>query len=160
MVTHKKSFTLIEVLIFVTILSLFFVAAAAVTIVSLRNLKVQEHKILATRYAQELVEWLRGEKEENWGGELYNINNPVDSFTEKITKFRSSQAVCFNSLDWNNTSPCTYSLDSFFKRTASFTWNSNFENYIYQVNASILVEWQELGQTYQVPINSIFTIWE
>jgi prepilin-type N-terminal cleavage/methylation domain len=62
MTTHKKSFTLIEVLIFVTILSLFFVAAAAVTIVSLRNLKVQEHKILATRYAEELLELAKREK--------------------------------------------------------------------------------------------------
>ena len=64
--TKKKSFTLIEVLIFVTILSLFFVVASAVTITSLQNLKVQEHKILATRYAEELLEWLRGEKEVDW----------------------------------------------------------------------------------------------
>jgi len=158
MVANKKSFTLIEVLIFVTILSLFFVVAAAVTIASLRNLKIQEHKILATRYAEELLEWLRGEKEENWGGELYNISNPVDSFTEKVSQWGSDQTICFNSLDWNNTSPCNYSLDQFFKRSASFTWNPG--NYIYQVNVAILVEWQELGQTYQIPINTVFTVWE
>jgi len=159
MVTDKKSFTLIEVLIFVTILSLFFVAAAAVTIVSLRNLKVQEHKILATRYAQELVEWLRGEKEENWGGEFYNISNPVDSFTEKVTQFGSYQTVCFNNLNWDNNPSCGYDLLSLFKRTATFSWYQNAD-YIYQINLSVIVEWQEADNTYKVPINTIFTIWE
>lgn len=156
----KKGFTLIEVLIFVAILSLFFVAAAAATIASLRNLKIQEHKILATRYAQELLEWLRGEKEENWGGEHYSIGYPVDSFTEKVTQFGSDQALCFNDLNWNNDFPCDYNLNSLFKRTVTFSWNETPEGFIYQVNTSILVEWQELGNTYQVPINTVLTIWE
>jgi len=156
--SNKKSFTLIEVLIFISILSIFFIFAASITITSLLNLKIQEQKILATRYAEELLEWLRGEKEENWGGDVYQLGNQVDSFTEKVTQFGINQPVCFNNLNWNKNFSCEYSLPPFFKRTAYFTWNSG--NYLYQVNISILVEWQELGKTYKVPINSIFTIWE
>jgi prepilin-type N-terminal cleavage/methylation domain len=144
MVTHKKSFTLIEVLIFVTILSLFFVAATTVTIVSLRNLKVQEHKILATRYAQELVEWLRGEKEIDW-----------NQFTTHTGTY------CFNSsqiTSWGSRGNCSgYGLNNLYKREVTLTVQGNPA---YQVNVSITVLWQELGQTYQVPINTVFTVWE
>jgi type II secretory pathway pseudopilin PulG len=144
MITHKKSFTLIEVLIFLAILSLFFVAAAAVTIVSLRNLKVQEHKILATRYAEELLEWLRGEKEADW--------NQFATYND---------TYCFNSspiISWGNSGNCSsYSLNNLYKREVTLTVQGTPP---YQVNISIIVSWQELGQTYQVPINSIFTIWE
>jgi len=146
MITSKKSFTLIEVLIFLAILSLFFVAAAAVTIVSLRNLKVQEHKILATRYGEELLEWLRGEKEADW-----------NQFTTH------NDTYCFNSLPINNWPAASGSclsdsfLNNLYKREVTLNPQGSPP---YQVNVSITVSWQELGQSYQVPINSIFTIWE
>jgi len=144
MTTHKKSFTLIEVLIFVTILSLFFVVAAAVTIASLRNLKVQEHKILATRYAQELLEWLRGEKEADWN--------------QFVTH---NGTYCFNSspiTSWGSRGNCSgYGLNNLYKREVTLTVQGNPA---YQVNVSITVLWQELGQTYQIPINTVFTVWE
>jgi type II secretory pathway pseudopilin PulG len=144
MVANKKSFTLIEVLIFVTILSLFFVTAITITVVSLRNLKIQEHKILATRYAEELLEWLRGEKEVDW-----------NLFTTK------SDTYCFNSSpisSWGNLGNCSsYSLNNLYKREVVLT---SYGIPPYQVNVSITVSWQELGQTYQVPINTVFTVWE
>ena len=37
-----------------------------VTTFNLKNMKIQEHKILATRYAEEGVEWLKQEKEDDW----------------------------------------------------------------------------------------------
>jgi len=147
MITSKKSFTLIEVLIFVTILSLFFVAAAAITIASLRNLKVQEHKILATRYAEELLEWLRGEKEADW-----------NQFTTH------SGPYCFNSSpiqmsNWPTSGNCPTGsfLNNLYKREVTLNPQGSPP---YQVNVSITVLWQELGQTYQVPINTVFTVWE
>ena len=144
MTTHKKSFTLIEVLIFVTILSLFFVVAAAVTIASLRNLKVQEHKILATRYAQELLEWLRGEKEADWN--QFVTHNGTYCFNYSIIT------------DWGSRGNCSgYGLNNLYKREVTLTVQGNPA---YQVNVSITVSWQELGQTYQIPINTVFTVWE
>jgi len=142
--TQKKSFSLIEILVFVTILSLFFVAAASVTISSLRNLKTQENKILAIRYAQELLEWLRGEKESDW-----------NLFTNKTGTY------CFNSSPinrWGSFGNCsTYSLNNLYKREVSI---NSYGNPPYQVNISINVSWQEFGQIYQIPLNSVFTVWE
>jgi len=144
MITHKNSFTLVEVLIFVTILSLFFVSAISITIVSLRNLKIQEHKILATRYAEELLEWLRGEKEADW-----------NRFATRTGTY------CFNSLpinSWGNFGNCSsYSLNNLYKRELIL---SSYGTPPYQINVAITVSWQELGQTYQVPINTVFTVWE
>ena len=134
---------MMEVLIFVSILSLFFVTAAAITTASLRNLKVQEHKILATRYAEELLEWLRGEKEANWN----TFTNHTDTY-------------CFNSspiTSWESPGNCLgYSLNNLYKREVTLTVQGTPS----QVNVSITVEWQETGNTYKVPLNTIFTIWE
>jgi type II secretory pathway pseudopilin PulG len=145
MITKKKSFTLIEVLIFVNILSLFFVAA--VTINSLQNLKVQEHKILATRYAEELLEWLRGEKEVDWN---------------QFINYRGT--YCFNSSpipmsNWPASGNCPTGsfLNNLYKREVILNPQGSPP---YQVNVSITVSWQELGQIYQVPINTVFTVWE
>jgi len=144
MINSKKSFTLIEVLIFVTILSLFFVVAAAVTIASLRNLKVQEHKILATRYAQELLEWLRGEKEADWN--QFVTHNGTYCFNYSIITGWGSRGNCSG-----------YGLNNLYKREVALTVQGNPA---YQVNVSITVLWQELAQTYQIPINTVFTVWE
>ncbi|MCX7881306.1 MAG: hypothetical protein N2482_02205 [Patescibacteria group bacterium] len=141
---NKKSFTLIEVLVFVTILTMVFITAISLTVVSLRNIKVNEHKILATHYGEELLEWLRGEKEIDW-----------NTFISRT----ASADFCFNNLNWDFDGSCNYSLCSIFKRTASFT-NISSGGYVYQVNISIIVEWQDLGNTYQVPINTVFSIWE
>jgi len=145
MIKNKKSFTLIEVLIFVSILSLFFVAAAGVTIVSLRNLKIQEHKILATRYAQELLEWLKGEKEADWN---------------QFTTYRGT--YCFNSssiTNWPTPGNCSTNsfLNELYKREVTLTPQGNPP---YQINLSIKVSWEEIGQNYQIPLNNVFTIWE
>jgi len=147
MVTNKKSFTLIEVLIFITILSLFFVVATAVTIASLRNLKIQEHKILATRYAEELLEWLRGEKEIDWN---------------QFINYRGT--YCFNSSpipmsNWPASGNCLTGsfLNNLYKREVILNPQRSPP---YKVSVSITVSWQELGQTYQIPINTVFTVWE
>ena len=143
----NKGFTLMEVLIFVSVISLFFVTAAAITVASLRSLKTQERKILATRYAQELLEWLKGEKEADW-----------NQFTNKASS--SGTKYCFNTSPintWPNSGVCsTYSLDNLFKREANLTSGGATQ----QVNVSITVEWQETGNTFKVPINAVFAIWE
>jgi len=146
---NKKSFSLIEVLIFVTILVLFFVAALAITTYSLGNMKINEHKIIATRYAEESIEWLKSQKEENW--------------TEFILKDTSSGTTyCLNELNWLTQSSCgenfTLGDPAFFKRELLLTNQSGTPTE--QVNAQIQVSWQERNQAYDVTINTILTIWE
>src|SRR3989339_1719338 len=87
----KKSFSLVEVLVFITVLGLFFTAAMSVTTFNLQSMKVQEHKILATRFAEEGVEWVKDEKETDWStfigydtsgnGTTYCLNDLEDDWS-------------------------------------------------------------------------------
>lgn len=149
-IKKSKSFTLIEVLVFTTILSLFFVVAAAVVIISLHNMKISEHKILATRYAQEALEWLRSQKEVDWNQFILR-DNPSGLGT----------TYCINTLNWNTVSSCTtYGLGTpaIFKREVKLTNQSGTP--VTQIKIEIVVSWQEVGESYRVPINSLFSVWE
>ena len=141
---HAKGFSLIEVLIFVTILSLFFVAAISVVSVSLRNMKNNEHRILATRYAEELMEWLRGQKEEDWSVLVSNTGT-YNFCTSPIT-------------EWPQIGACAVAEiigETIYTRTVTIDQpNSN------QISVSIVVTWTEVGNTYKVPMKTVFSIWE
>jgi len=146
----RKSFSLVEVLVFTSILSLFFVTAAAVVTESLRNMKINEHKILATRYAEELLEWLRSKKEADW-----------DKFVEKGS-VDPGTVYCFNAIltdDWPQAGKCSpeNKLDNIFTREVTLKNEGAPVNY---VQISILVSWEDTGNSYQVPIKTVFTLWE
>src|SRR3989338_9286294 len=65
---RKAGFTLIEVVIFVSLISVIFVTFAALTTTTIRWSKINEHKILASHNVEELREWLRGQKETDFEG--------------------------------------------------------------------------------------------
>jgi type II secretory pathway pseudopilin PulG len=140
-----KGFTLIEVLIFITLIPLIFIAVSYITTYSLQNTKINQNKILATHYAEELKEWLRGEKEEDWNtfATVANMGN-----------------WCFNNepiTDWDSHSRCgsSYGLNNLYKRDLTLTKDSDT-----QATAKITVEWKENNNTYKIPINTVFSLWE
>jgi type II secretory pathway pseudopilin PulG len=147
----KKSqagFSLMEVLVFTAILSMFFVATATIVTYMLRTAKINEHKILATRYAEEVLEWMRAERDIDWNA----FSGRADS--------AGSTVYCFNSEPpaWSAAS-CGYGLDSVFKRSATLT-SFSASGYVYQVNVAIRVEWLEGGKLYTVPLNTTFAVLE
>ncbi len=148
---NEQSFTLVEVLVFLTILSLFFITVSAITTYSLRNLKTQENKMIATNYAQQLLEWLRGQKEKDW-----------NEFAKKSST--TGITYCFNnnlSLDSNfpTSGRCNnYNLDLRFKREATLTNLTN--NPVAKIKLGITVKWQEGNNIFSVPLDTIFSIWE
>ena len=144
----KKSFSLIEVLVFTAVLGLFFVAAMAVATFNLKNMKIQEHKILATRFAEEGVEWVKQEKEDDW---------PIF-----ITRGSAGgKTYCLNSLNWNTVVNCgeVYALGTpgFFKRELLIT---NSGSPVNQVNITITVTWKEGVDSFNVVIKSVFKLLE
>lgn len=62
----QKGMTLLEVLIFVYILTLIFLTIAFTTTQSIKRTIYNQQKIIATHYAEEVHEWMRGEKETDW----------------------------------------------------------------------------------------------
>lgn len=159
----KSGFSLVEVLIFTAILAVFFVVASEVATTSLRNMQTTEHKILATRYAQELESWLQSQRENDWNGFVFThidpncgtgphsqdwcFNNPISSGFGGASMGACSQ---FNGIV--GTSP------SIFKRRASLSCINNGT----QVDVTVEVQWQEIGGVIPNPVQlkTRYSIWE
>lgn len=147
----KKSFSLVEVLVFISVLGLFFTAAISVTTFNLQSMKIQEHKILATRFAEEGIEWVKDEKETDWS-----------TFILRDTS-GTGTTYCLNSLedDWGTLGDCgeSYSLGSpaFFLRNLLI---KNTGNPVDQVDATITVSWKEGSDSKNVQIKSVFQLLE
>lgn len=137
--------------------------AASVVTVSLRNMKFNEHKIKASHYAGQLGEWIRTQREFNWGGELCNgCLNPT-IFTQIVSQQGVQTIFCFNTSPiptWGSLDVCPdYGLDSIFKREVIFT-STPVSGYVGQVDAVITVSWLELGQLRSVNTNTTFYVLE
>ena len=168
MLIKRDSFTLIELLIFFSILSVFFVLAASVVTVTLRNMKFNEHKIKAIHYSRQLEDWLRVQKEIDWGGDKCEGTCcfTTCSFTQRVTQGDLNSKFCFNSFpisEWPSPNPpgCDgdYSLDSIFSREAQFV-STPVDGYISQVNATIIVSWLELDQLKNFTTKTVFSVFE
>ena len=142
---QQSGFSLIEILIFVTILNLFFIIALAVTVFTLRNMQANEHKIIAVHYLDQLKEWMTYEKEKDW-----------DSFYQK------SGTYCFNSttLSWSGVGSCPYTcpnvscLDTAYNRQATLVQNGE------TVQVEMRIQWMEIDKTMVVNSSSVFSLWE
>ena len=146
----KKAFSLIEVLVFVTVISLFFITAVTITTFSLRNSKTQEYRILATRFAEEGIEWVKQEKEDDW-----------QLFTARDDSGGSGTTFCLNSLDWNNKTDCnqTYALGppNIFKRKLLIT---NSGNPVDIISTEVTVSWLESDVENKIVLKSVSNLWE
>lgn len=136
----KSGFTLLEVLVVIGILSVFLLSAVTVSIVSVRNLKNSENKILASRYAEGLIEWLRGEKESDWT--LFILKEGTWCFNdEPITQWPQS-GTC---------GPEDANINNNFKREVIIDYDD-----ISRVLVKVSVSWNEGDETITIPISTLF----
>jgi type II secretory pathway pseudopilin PulG len=149
---HNGGFSLIEVLIFITILGIFFINAIAVSIYTLKDMQVSQHRIVASRAAEEMNEWLASEKETDW-----------NAFINRALTIANNQGGCnvFNdtNISWSYIacdSPPGNPLQGIYTRTVSFEVNST----IPEVTTRTIVTWTENRQTFTVPIDTVFSPWQ
>ncbi|MBP9797565.1 type II secretion system protein [Candidatus Woesebacteria bacterium] len=146
----QKGMTLLEVLIFVTMITLIFITIASATTQSIKKTIYNQQKIIATHYAEEAQEWMRGEKESDWA----------------IFSARSDETYCLNAgitacnaagSCWDSRAACgatDYSLGGKYKRSSVLTTNGS------RIDVITTVEWVDGSNTYSVPINTTFSRWE
>lgn len=148
----KKSFSLIEVLIFVSILSVFIITAITATTASLRNMTINQHKLLAVRYSNELDNWLRSQKEVDW-----NVFIAKSSLSGTTYCFNTSPITAWGVGSGDSSYDCNFNglSPNFYKREVTLS-NSTSAT----VNISIIVSWNELGIGYSESSNTIFTLLE
>lgn len=99
---------------------------------------------MATRYAEELSEWLRSEKEIDW-----------NAFAARADP-GGTTAHCFNTLSWSSTCGA---ISGIYTRNAYLQEVTN-AGFVYQVNVTVNVTWSEAGKNYSVPIRTTFSVWE
>lgn len=139
-----RGFTLIEILIFTAIVSVFFVVAAAVSAFSLAIMKNNENKVYATHYAEEAIEWLRNEKETT-GWITFSSRSNVTPGT----------SWCLNTLGWTSGN-CSgaYSLGTGGKTFLRYVTLINSSG---NISANVVVAWIDSGgSVHSVPVNTIF----
>jgi Tfp pilus assembly protein PilV len=143
----KHGFTIIEVLIFVTLLSLIFVSVSYIITNTLRNTKQNEYRIVATHYADELKEWLRGEKDVDWQA-LFSKAGTYCFNQTPITQMGTSGAC----VDFITTDG--YGI---FSRQVVITASGQSDT-DQQISVDITVYWD--NGTKSVKNNTVFTIYE
>jgi type II secretory pathway pseudopilin PulG len=78
--------SLFEVTVTLMIVSLVVTAIAGLAVLSIKSSSFSRNKTLATRYVQQANEWIRAEKDADWGLFLKNVGNHPD--------------LCLQTLDW------------------------------------------------------------
>ena len=138
-------FSLIEILVFTTILNLFFIVALTVTVFTLRNLQANEHKIVAIHYLDQLKEWVTYEKEKDW-----------DTF------FQKTGTYCFNNatLSWSSATACSAAcpgsscLGNMFNREAVLSQVGD------TIQVNMQIKWTEIDKIMTATSSSFFSLWE
>lgn len=159
----QRGFSLLEVMVFVTILNIVFVASASFVITSLYRMKINEHKTRATYYAEELQEWLYGEREADWPA-LLSRSVPAPNSITYCANNRLNLNTVFNDANFPVATNVNCQTDGingdvpriFRRRMTLSTVSAN------QIRAQIEVSWNEIspngGQTlFTETVDSLYT---
>lgn len=153
--SNQRGFSIVEIMVFITILNLVFVAAVSLVISSLYRMRINIHQARAVYYAEELKEWLNGEREADWAGlqsqagNTFCVNNQL---TLNATFSNFTTGACpFSGIGANN--------PRIFRRQLTLTQASPT-----QITAVIQVSWNESApngtlQQYNESIQTIYTNW-
>ena len=159
----NKAFTLIEIMIFVSLLSMVLIVAVGYVTRLLMNMKVGEHKIYATFYVEEVSEWLISERDANWNdfqneasasgvGTTYCLNNNLN-ITDTIALLGTPNAPVFSaSCQFTG---ITVNNPLIFRRTVRLRKNAAANPT--QVTALIVVSWIDNGVTYTQQVENVYT---
>jgi len=151
---NNKGFTLIEIIVFITVFAVFFVTAAYVVTVSLRILKFNQDKLVASHLASELNEWVRGEKEVDWS----SFANTKASQVGTTWCFKTSPITAWPSLASSCSVAEQYVLLGQFKREVKLTTNS--ASAPTQVTSQITVSWREGDRVFSTPLTNVLSVFE
>jgi len=153
-----QGFTLIEVVIFIAIASVIFIAIVSLSVGVVQQTQSSKHKLYASRYADELAQWLRVQKDLSWqdfyvasqqGSHNYCVNQHIALDLDLVTLLVPYDPdICVHNGIINGYGP------SRFKRTVYFDEQTDNTK---SVKATITVSWVERGsQVESVQLETLF----
>lgn len=154
----KHGFGLLELVFFISILSIVLVASIGFTIRLVFAITHNRHKLLATHYAQEVKEWLNGERESNW--EQFQNRASIGAGTTYCINQQLNLAMALDSL---TTGVCGFNgvagqLPNIYRRR--LTLIKDRDDTASRINALIEVSWQDEGMLYSETIETLYSFWE
>ncbi len=158
--SSQSAFSIIEVIVFASMLSVVLVAAVGYTVRLVFTMTHDRHKILATHFAEETQEWLNGERESDWeqfqnrstvAGTTYCVNNALALSTTLASL--SSGACGFTGIGTATaTNPLIFRRQLILSKDRAQTAT--------RVTATIRVSWQDEGVLYTEEVVSVYSVWE
>ena len=145
--------SMFEVVVAVGMSAIVLIAVASLAAGSVRNSSYTSNNSQATKYAQEQIEWLRGQRDADWSAFIGNIDS----------------GGCNGALSWGGS--CT--ISSTFTRSVSFTCyfrnlstdiinpvlcSSGYQN-INVVDATVVVSWTDAQGVHEVRSSTRLSDW-
>jgi len=145
MTKEERGQSLFEVVLALAIAALIIIAIVALATISIRNANFSRNQSLATRYAQEAIEWLRGQRDEDW-----------DAFATRAL----TPLWCLKSLSWTGVTTIgecgssDFISDTIFKREVSFTiFDAS------SIDTEVKVYWEDAQGLHETKTVTTFTDW-
>ncbi len=130
--------SLFELVVAIAISALMIVAMVSLAVNSIQNANFAKNKALASTYAQQAMEWLRGQRDSG-----------IDTFIDNVTMATGSSR-CLNDLAWT-VAPCgsgaTITGTPFIRQV---TFSVTTQNTKKVVKADVTVSWKDSQGTHQV----------
>lgn len=156
--TKKTSgFSLIEVIVFMTLVSIVLISAVGFTMRLVHAMSYNQHKLYATHYVQDLKEWLDGEREADWqtfqsyssqAGRTYCANNAL-AITSTLASL--STGTCqFTGVGTQG--------PRIFRRTLILT--KDVPGTATRVTAVLEVSWMEDNVLQTETITTVYSLWQ
>lgn len=143
MMKNEKGQSLFEVVLALAVAALIIIAIVALATISIRNASFSRNQSLATRHAQEAIEWLRGQRDEGW-----------DTFAIRAL----TSPWCLKSLSWpgavGGCGSSDFIPDTIFKREISFIILDASS-----IDTEVKVSWQDTQGLHETKTLTTFTDW-
>jgi len=134
----KNGQSLVEVVVVLAVTGLVLLVIIAGVTAAIRNATFAKNQTLATKFAQEGMEWLRSQRDKNWA-----------DFSTR------SGIFCLNELSSWRAGPCgSFSLGNIFKREAVLSGGDT------RIEVEVTVSWQDAAGTHKSELTSYFTKWQ
>jgi Tfp pilus assembly protein PilV len=145
LMSNSRGQSLFEVVIALAISALIIVALVSLASNSIRNATFSRNNTLASRYAQEATEWLRGERDNDINLFMTNVIIPT---------------WCLKDLSWAQSASCAnndFVPGTPFVREVDFTLTTIGGKNL--VEAAIKVSWEDAQGVHEVNSSTQFTDW-
>ncbi len=143
----EKGQTLLEVLVALAVVVLVIVALIKATTYSLKGSDFSKTQALATRYAQEAIEWTRAERDKSW-----------DNLADRSSADGST--YCLTSLSWPGAGGCSESgfleADNRFKREVVLKNVGGEGN---RIEVRVEVSWQDASGEHHSRLETYLSNW-